>query len=114
MSHHETTETTDIEFGSDHGTVKSYIVGFIISLVLTIIPFVIVAKHLFSDITMYITIGVFALAQLLVQLVFFLHLSPKSHARWNLNVFIFTFLVVMILVLGTLWIMVNLDYYMMH
>ncbi len=103
MNHHET-ETTEIEFGSDHGSVKSYIVGFIISLILTIIPFVIVAEHLFSNIASYITIGVFALAQLLVQLVFFLHLSPKSHARWNLNVFIFTFL----------WIMVNLDYYMMH
>lgn len=113
MNHHEI-EATDIEFGSDHGTVKSYIVGFIISLILTIIPFFLVAKHTFSDIQLYVTIGLFALAQLIVQLVFFLHLSPKSHARWNLNVFIFTFLVVMILVLGTLWIMFNLDYFMMH
>lgn len=113
MSHHENL-ATDIEFGSDHGTVKSYIVGFIFSLVLTIVPFVIVAEHLFSTLSMYVTIAIFALAQLLVQLVFFLHLSPKSKARWNLNVFIFTFLVVMILVAGSIWIMVNLDYFMMH
>lgn len=113
MSHHEN-EATDIEFGNDHGTVKSYIVGFILSLLLTIVPFVLVAQHSFSNDTLYIVIGLFALAQLIVQLVFFLHLSPKSQARWNLNVFIFTFIVVMILVVGTLWIMVNLDYFMMH
>ena len=113
MSHHENV-ATDIEFGSDHGTVKSYIVGFIISLVLTIIPFVMVAKHMLSNNAMYITIGLFALAQLFVQLVFFLHLSFKSSARWNLSVFLFTLIVVLILVLGSLWIMVNLDFFMMH
>lgn len=113
MSHHEN-EAADIEFGSDHGTVKSYIVGFIISLILTIIPFVIVFKHLLSTKASYITIGLFALAQLFIQLVFFLHLSFKSNARWNLNVFIFTLLVVLILVMGSLWIMINLDYFMMH
>ena len=113
MNHHENA-ATDIEFGSDHGTVKSYIVGFILSLLLTIVPFVLVAQHTFSNDALYIVIGLFALAQLIVQLVFFLHLSPKSDALWNLNVFIFTFLVVMILILGTLWIMVNLDYFMMH
>ena len=113
MSHHENV-ATDIEFGSDHGTVKSYIVGFIISLVLTIIPFVMVAKHMLSNNAMYITIGLFALAQLFVQLVFFLHLSFKSSVRWNLSVFLFTLIVVLILVLGSLWIMVNLDFFMMH
>ena len=113
MSHHET-ETTDIEFGSDHGTVKSYIVGFIVSLVLTIIPFFMVANHTLSNIGLYVTIGIFAVAQLFVQLVFFLHLSFKSQARWNLSVFLFTFIVVLILIAGTLWIMLNLDYFMMH
>lgn len=113
MNHHEHT-ATDIEFGSDHGTVKSYIVGFIISLVLTIIPFYLVAEHTFSNTHLYIIIGLFALAQLFVQLVFFLHLSFKSNAKWNLSVFLFTLVVVLILVLGTLWIMVNLDYFMMH
>jgi len=113
MSHHEN-EAADIEFGSDHGTVKSYIIGFIISLVLTIIPFVIVYEHLLSTKASYIAIGLFALAQLFIQLVFFLHLSFKSNARWNLSVFIFTLLVVLILVMGSLWIMINLNYFMMH
>lgn len=111
---HGAHETDDIEFGNDHGSVKSYIAGFILSLILTIIPFAVVAQHWFSNIPSYITIGVFALAQLFIQLVFFMHLSHKSKAQWNLNVFLFSFLVVLILVLGTIWIMYNLDYFMMH
>lgn len=107
-------DSMDIEFGNDHGTVKSYIHGFILSLILTIIPFAVVSQHWFSNITSYVIIGLFAVAQLFVQLVYFLHLNHKSSAKWNLNVFLFTFLVVLILVLGTLWIMVNLNYYMMH
>lgn len=113
MSHHEHA-ADDIEFGNDHGSVKSYISGFIISLILTIIPFVVVAEHLFSNLASYVTIGIFAVAQLFVQLVFFMHLSHKSKALWNLNVFLFTFLVVLILVMGSLWIMCNLSYFMMH
>lgn len=114
MSHHNHDNHVDIGFGNDHGSVKSYIHGFILSLILTIIPFFLVAKHWFSHTSSYIIIGIFAVAQLLVQLIYFLHLSYKSSAKWNLNVFLFTFLVVLILVLGSVWIMVNLNYYMMH
>lgn len=114
MSHHNHETSLDIEFGNDHGSVKSYIHGFLLSLLLTIIPFVIVYQNWFSKNTSYILIGVFALAQLCVQLVYFLHLSYKSTAKWNLNVFLFTFLVVLILVMGSIWIMVNLNYFMMH
>lgn len=114
MSHPDHSANLNIEFGNDHGSVKSYIHGFILSLVLTIIPFVVVAKHWFSPLASYVIVGIFALAQLFVQLVYFLHLSHKSTARWNLYVFLFTFLVVLILVLGSIWIMVNLNYFMMH
>jgi cytochrome o ubiquinol oxidase operon protein cyoD len=114
MSHHDHDTHLDIEFGNDHGSVKSYIHGFILSLVLTIIPFLAVAQHWFSTKASYIMIALFAVAQLFVQLVYFLHLSHKSAAKWNLNVFFFTLLVVLILVLGSIWIMVNLNYFMMH
>ena len=114
MSHHDHDMNLDIEFGNDHGSVKSYIHGFILSLVLTIIPFVIVGGHYCSFMSSYVIIGIFAVAQLFVQLIYFLHLSHKSAARWNLYVFLFAFLVVLIFVLGSIWIMFNLDYFMMH
>ncbi len=114
MSHHDHDNNLEIHFGNDHGSVKSYIHGFILSLILTIIPFVIVWKHSFSTMASYVIIGIFAVAQLFVQLVYFLHLSYKSDAKWNMNIFMFTFLVVLILILGSIWIMANLNYFMMH
>jgi cytochrome o ubiquinol oxidase operon protein cyoD len=104
----------DIGFGNDHGTVKSYIVGFILSLVLSIIPFVLVLKKIVVGQQAFLAISALALVQLIVQIYFFLHLNTHSKARWNLNIFLFTLLVVGILVGGSLWIMYNLDYYMVH
>ncbi len=114
MTHHNHDIVLDIEFGNDHGSVKSYIHGFVLSLILTIIPFIIVSKHWLSTELSYVVVGVFSVLQLFVQLVYFLHLSHRSSARWNLYVFLFTFLVVLILILGSIWIMVNLNYFMMH
>jgi cytochrome o ubiquinol oxidase operon protein cyoD len=51
-----------------------------------------------------------ALIQLWVQLTFFLHLNLEANNRWNLSIFISTVGVVLILILGSLWIMQNLDY----
>lgn len=56
------------------------------------------------------TITAFALLQLFVQLVFFLHLSTKSKARWNLIAAGLTIFMVAFLVIGTIWIMKNLNY----
>jgi cytochrome o ubiquinol oxidase operon protein cyoD len=53
-----------------------------------------------------------AVVQLIVQMVFFLHLGSGS--RWKLVTFYFTLLVVVIVVIGTIWIMNNLDYNMMR
>lgn len=110
ISHHNTTDT----YGSGHGTYKSYIIGFILSIMLTIIPYSIVVNHLFTKTYIILSIVVLGVIQLLVQLVFFLHLSSESKPRWNLTAFLFTVLIVAILVIGAIWIMDNLDYNMMH
>jgi cytochrome o ubiquinol oxidase subunit IV len=113
MSHHEN-EATDVEFGSDHGSIKSYIVGFILSIILTVVPFVFVAMHMSTTAGRNTAIAICALIQLFIQIVFFLHLDPRSKANWNLNVFIFTLMVVLILVFGSIWIMWSLNYYMVN
>ncbi len=51
-----------------------------------------------------------AVTQLLVQLLFFLHLGRESKPRWNLIVLAFAVMVVVIVVFGSLWIMKNLQY----
>ncbi|MFN3234180.1 MAG: cytochrome o ubiquinol oxidase subunit IV [Gammaproteobacteria bacterium] len=108
------TDVSDTQYGSGHGDVKSYIVGFALSLLLTIIPFTLVMKHFLENRYLFIVLPILALLQFFVQLVFFLHLNTSSKARWNLIVFIFTLVVVLILVIGSLWIMYNLNYNMVN
>jgi cytochrome o ubiquinol oxidase operon protein cyoD len=76
--------------------------------VLTLISFYLVSSGAFPKADLYIAVGVLALIQLFVQLVFFLHLSTHSKASWNLLSFLFTLVMVLIFVLGTLWIMYHL------
>ena len=49
-----------------------------------------------------------AVAQLVVQLFFFLHLGRGQDAGWNISIFVFAILIISILMIGTLWIMHNL------
>lgn len=102
----------DTEYGVGNGNLRSYVTGFSLSIFLTLLPYFIVVNHLFSGYMLVTTIVLFGIAQLLVQLAFFLHLSPKAKAKWNLIALVFTGLIVLILVAGTLWIMNNLNYNM--
>lgn len=113
MSHQHSEEAHVTEYGASHGTTKSYIIGFIISIILTIIPFYFVITHAVSNDVIIVTIIATAILQLLVQLIFFLHMNTESKPRWNLTAFIFTLFVVAVLVVGSIWIMWNLNYNMM-
>lgn len=94
----------------------SYIAGFIFSLGLTLAAFSLVWRHtqsdreVFSETFLFVWVGALAITQLIVQLVFFLHLGRESKPRWNLIVLSFAALVVVILVFGSLWIMYSLNY----
>lgn len=94
------------------GSLTTYIVGYLLSLELTLIAYLMVSREYFTDNNLLIMLATLAIAQLLVQLVFFLHLSRESKPQWNLTVFLFAATVVIILVFGSLWIMKNLDYHM--
>ena len=88
----------------EHGTLRSYCVGFAFSVVLTLIAFW-SALHLGSYAPFVIVL--LALLQLLVQLVYFLHLG-STKGDWNTGLLMFTSVIILILVGGTLWIMTNL------
>lgn len=93
---------------------RSYIIGFILSIILTILPYYMVVNHLFEREALLGAIVILAILQLLVQLIFFLHLGDESKPRWNLITFVFAIIVVGVVVFGSIWIMNNLDYNMMH
>lgn len=90
----------------------SYIVGFVLSVIMTLLAYFIVVSGLWSTQMIVIFVLTLAVVQLVVQVVFFLHIGRGS--RWKLLTFIFTILVVAIVVVGSIWIMDNLNYNMMH
>lgn len=109
-----------VEKQQDHTvSLKGYIVGFVLSLLLTIVAYLFVYEHTSSQHGMFAhellvpLLAVFALSQFVVQLVFFLHLGTERRPRWKQLVFWFMIVVVLILVVGSLWIMQNLNYNMM-
>lgn len=102
-----------------HVSLTSYIVGFFISIVLTLFSFGLVKIHLHlgsNSATQNLIIFVvllFAFMQLAVQLIFFLHLVHESKPRWNLMFFVSTFALILVVVVASVWIMNNLNYNMM-
>jgi len=92
-----------------HGTLKSYVIGFVASILLTAVSFFIVmTRALSGPILIFIIIGL-ALAQAIVQLLFFLHVGQEAKPRWETVVFYFMVMVLLIIAGGSLWIMYDLD-----
>jgi cytochrome o ubiquinol oxidase operon protein cyoD len=95
------------------GSYASYISGFILSVLLTITAYLAVTHHSGASKGLVALLLALAVIQLAVQLVFFLHLGRESKPRWKSMAFGFMLLVVLIVVLGSLWIMYHLNYHMM-
>lgn len=92
-----------------HATTKSYGIGFILSLALTLTAFLFVGKEILSkELSLYLIIAL-ALLQAFVQLVFFFHLTKNDKKDWQTLIFIAMLSVLLIIVIGSLWIMHDLD-----
>ena len=98
---------------ASHGSVKSYAIGFILSVILTLIPFgLVMYPTLPKSITLMIVLA-FAVIQVLVHLVYFLHLDRSKEQRENVIAFVFAGLVIVLLVGLSLWIMFSIHTFMM-
>ena len=101
-----------------HTSSKSYVIGFVLSIACTLAAYVVVRQHVSADHTMIshgfliLIVILLALAQLIVQLIFFLHLGRESRPHSHLIAFVYTALLVTCLVVGSLWIMYHLNYNM--
>jgi len=97
-------------------TFKSYLFGFFLSVILTIIPFFLIMqkKYSYSPFQYKCFLFIFAILQFFVHSVFFLHLNIKKKGMWNFLVFIFTIFVIFILVFGSIWIIHNMNYNMLY
>ena len=95
--------------GAARGTLGSYLTGFLLAVGLTAVSFILVMTAALPRSATIALIIVLAVAQIGVHLVFFLHLSPASEQRWNLVVFIYTLIILFVLVGASVWIMAHLD-----
>lgn len=97
-----------------HGSRKTYLIGFGLSVVLTAIPFwLVMAGTLANPQTTGFVIMGFALVQVLVHMVCFLHLNTQSEGGWTMMALIFTVVMVAIGLLGSLWVMYHMNVNMM-
>ncbi|TGT87543.1 MULTISPECIES: cytochrome o ubiquinol oxidase subunit IV [unclassified Mesorhizobium] len=100
--------------GAAHGSFRSYLIGFVLSVILTAIPFWLVMSGVIDDKqATAIVIMAFAVVQIVVHMVFFLHTNTASEGGWSMLALIFTLILVVIVLTGSLWVMYHLNANMM-
>ena len=97
-----------------HSSLREYLIGFGLSVVLTAIPFwLVMAKVITDRSTGIMVLGAFALVQMLVHMVYFLHMNGRLQGGWTMLSTIFTVIFLGIAIVGTLWVMYNMNAHMM-
>lgn len=91
-------------------TLRSYVIGYILSIYLTLSAYFVVTNHLSVKWILIVIIVGLALIQFAVQLFFFMHMGNEAKPRFKFMVFGMMIAIVLILVFGSLWIMSNLNY----
>ncbi len=100
--------------GAGHVTRKDYLVGFFLAAALTAIPFWLVMGHpLGAGVITALAVMAFAGVQVVVHMIYFLHMNSRSEGGWTLLALLFTVLLVGIVLTGSLWVMHHLDTNMM-
>ena len=97
-----------------HFSLKGYTIGFLLSVVLTAIPFwLVMAKVIPGSTATAVVILGFAVVQIVVHIVYFLHMDRSPEQRSNVQVGLFSVLIIGIVVVGSLWVMHNMNINMM-
>jgi cytochrome o ubiquinol oxidase operon protein cyoD len=104
----------DSHDGHNHGSLKSYTIGFILSVILTAIPFWLVMNKVFDNpaTTGFVILG-FAAVQIVVHMVYFLHMNAKVEGGWSMLAMMFTLILVIIVLAGSIWVMYHMNQNMM-
>ena len=93
-----------------HGSRRSYLTGFVLSVILTAIPFWLVMADMIESrqITALLIFGC-AIVQIVVHVVYFLHVDTRAEGGWTLISFVFTVVIVAIMIGGSVWVMYHLN-----
>lgn len=88
-----------------NGSIKAYVIGFILSIVLTIIPLVLVLEHMLAKSALIVSILIAAVLQFVIQLFFFMHIRDGEGPKYNVMALIIGIIFVVTIVAGAMWIM---------
>lgn len=97
-----------------HATYKAYLTGFVLSVVLTVIPFWMVLGEPTDNVYLAVFV-IFALGsvQIVVHMFYFLHLDIRTENGWQAMSALFTFVLLVIVLAGSIWVMFHLEENMM-
>ena len=97
-----------------HSTFRGYMTGFVLAVILTVVPFALVMGKVFasSSTTAFVVLGL-ASVQIVVHMIYFLHMDTKSQGGWSLLALVFTLVLVLITLSGSIWVMYHLNQNMM-
>ncbi|MFC6283283.1 MULTISPECIES: cytochrome o ubiquinol oxidase subunit IV [Polaromonas] len=111
--HHDDEHGHD-DSGASHSTLSGYVTGFILAVFLTAIPFWLVMGKVFeSSSTTALVLMAFAAVQIVVHMIYFLHMNTRSEGGWSFLALLFTLLIVGIALAGSLWVMYHMNANMM-
>lgn len=94
----------------EHGSLKSYTTGLILSVILTVIPFGVVMTGALPQMAALAVIVIAAVVQIVVQVVYFLHIKEPEGSHWNNLSLWFTLIITGLLIVGSIWIMYHLNH----
>jgi cytochrome o ubiquinol oxidase operon protein cyoD len=97
-----------------HSTLKGYATGFVLAVILTAIPFWLVLGKVFnnSGTAGFVLLGL-ASVQIVVHMVYFLHMNTKAEGGWSMLALLFTVMLLVIMLSGSIWVMYHLNHNMM-
>ncbi len=96
-----------------HGSFSSYMIGFVLSVILTAIPFALVMTGALAKDTTIVIILAMAVVQILVHMVYFLHMNMKVEGGWSMLALIFTIVFVVVTLAGSIWVLYHVNANMM-
>jgi cytochrome o ubiquinol oxidase operon protein cyoD len=113
-THHAGHHDDHHDDGAAHGSFNSYMIGFVASVILTAIPFWLVMGDVFESKTVTVSlIMILGAIQIVVHMIYFLHMNTRSEGGWTMMALIFTIVIVFIALSGSLWVMHHLNANMM-
>jgi len=113
-SNHGAHHDTHYDEEAPHSTFRGYLIGFLLSVVLTAVPFwLVMGDVLDSRSATVLIVLAFAVVQIVVHMIYFLHMNFQSQGGWTMLSLIFTLVLVFITLFGSLWVMYHMNVNMM-